>query len=267
MFQNAAIQHAGHDAFYAALRCDAQSIGPLIRALCRANHGGNITIPHKAIAADCIERPSALVKRTGVCNTFWGEDGVICGDNTDVEGVRRAVASLLPSVEGANVLIVGAGGAAAAAACALMDAGAADIAITNRSPDRARALAARLDREGRVMRAIIATDQIAGTDIDLVINASSVGLQEGDALPFDLARLGRVTAALDLVYRRDRSTPFVRQARKLGIAAADGTEMLLGQGAAAYEHWFKQKAPLDVMRNALKEQARAIADSNPKQQR
>jgi len=249
-FQNAAIAAAGIDAVYATLRCDAPSLPHLVRALCRANGGGNVTVPHKAIAAQCIERPSAAVRRTGACNTFWGEDGVICGDNTDVEGFRIAAAALLP-LQGARALVIGAGGAAAAAVCALLDDGAASITVINRSPDRARTLAARLDPGGTVVRVALAARELAGTSPDLVVNASSLGLRDDDPAPFDLALLGRGRAALDLVYRPGRATKFVRDARRHGFRAADGTTMLLAQGAAAFERWFRTRPDEEVMKNAL----------------
>lgn len=250
-FQNAAIRHAGLDAVYVALRCDTHSVAPLIRALCRAGGGGNVTVPHKHVAAQCIQRPTDAVRRTGACNTFWGDAGEICGDNTDVGGFRHAALELLPTLEGVSAFIVGAGGAAAAAACALLDDGAAAITLINRSPDRARSLAARLDADGDMIEVVTSMHDVAGRDIDLVVNASTIGLVDGDALPFDLAGLGRIRAALDLVYRHGQPTPWVRHARRLGIDAADGTGMLLGQGAAAFERWFDARAPIDVMRAAI----------------
>lgn len=252
VFQNAAIRARNLDAVYAALGCDRQSVGPLVRALCRAGGGGNVTVPHKAAAAECIERPTEHVRRTGACNTFWGEEGAVCGDNTDVQGFLHAASQLLPDLSGASSLIVGAGGAAAAAACALLDADAGSITLINRSPDRARLLASRLDPDAHVLDVITSVHDVAGERFDLVVNASAAGLRDDDPIPFDLSTLARVRAALDVVYRASGSTPFVRHARSLGIRAADGTEMLLAQGAAAFERWFGGESPLDVMRSALR---------------
>lgn len=251
VFHNAALRDRGIDALYAGLPCDHQSVGPLIRALCRAGGGGNVTIPHKAAAAQCVERPSDLVMRTGACNTFWGNDGVVCGDNTDVAGFHYAASLLLPELNGATSLILGAGGAAAAAACALIDAGASSVTLMNRSPDRARALAGRLDRAGSVLRVVTSVNELVGSEMDLVVNASSVGLHDNDPVLFDLSILRSVRAALDVVYRSDRETPFVRHARSLGITSSDGRDMLLAQGAAAFVHWFGGESPIDVMRDAL----------------
>lgn len=250
-FQNAAIRHAALDAVYAALRCDAHSVAPMIRALCRAGGGGNVTIPHKAIAAQCIEEPTPVVHRTGVCNTFWGHDGAIAGDNTDVDGFRQAALALRGELRGARALIVGAGGAAAAAVCALLDDGAAGVTLLNRSPDRARTLAARFDPAGGTVDVVTTVAALRGTSWDLVVNASAIGLTPADPLPLDLAIPGDVGAALDLVYSHGRSTPWVRHARSLRIPAADGTGMLLAQGAAAFRRWFGVDPDLETMRAAL----------------
>lgn len=250
-FQNAALRDADIDAVYVALRCDAQSVAPLIRALCRGGGGGNVTVPHKTIAAECIQHPTAVVMRTGVCNTFWGEDGAIHGDNTDVAGFSHGAAQLLPTLEGISALIVGSGGAASAAVYALVTARARSITLLNRSPDRARTLAARLDEGRRTIHVAPSLSALAGAAFDLVVNASPLGLRDDEPLPFDLSSLSDVGAAFDLVYRRDRPTPWVRHARKLGISAADGTEMLLGQGAAAFHCWFGSRPSLELLRAAI----------------
>jgi len=114
--QNAAFREAGVDGVYVALRTSAEDLPALVRALSRAGGGGNVTLPHKERAATVVDVPSDAVRRTGACNTFWGDDdGRIHGDNTDVEGFRRALRSFLGrSPEGFRVLLLGAGGAARA---------------------------------------------------------------------------------------------------------------------------------------------------------
>jgi shikimate dehydrogenase len=275
VFQTAAIRHCGIDAVYTALRCDAQSLAPLLRGIARGGGAGNVTVPHKALAAECIERPTAALQRTGACNTFWLEDGVICGDNTDVAGFRNAAGALLGqgrgelagdrsgdlpddppvhgsgSLRGVRALIVGAGGAAAAATFALLEDGADSVTLINRSPDRARTLAARLDPAEGTVSVVTSVRMLHDRAFDLVVNASSVGLHHDDPLPIDLTLLRDVGAALDIVYRRGGATPWVTHARKHEVRAADGTGMLIGQGAAAFERWFGVPAPVEVMRGAL----------------
>jgi shikimate dehydrogenase len=250
-FQNAALRHCGIDAVYVALRCDAASVAPLIRALCLAGGGGNVTVPHKTAAAACIAQPTDAVRRTGACNTFWAEDGVICGDNTDVAGFVQAARLLLPELRGARILVVGAGGAAAAALCALLDARVRHISLINRSPERATLLARRLDPDAAVLHVVPSTHDLGQESYDLVVNATTAGIADDDPLPLDLRVLAHAGAALDLVYRAEGTTPWTRHARQLGVAAADGREMLLGQGSAAFQRWFGIPAPGDVMRAAF----------------
>lgn len=251
-FQNAALRALGLDAVYVALRCAADDVPGLLRGLARAGGGGNVTVPHKAVAAASVERPSEAVRRTGACNAFWLEDGAVHGDNTDVAGARQAVRALLGrEPAGARVLLLGAGGAASAAACALADAGAERIVILNRTTDRAQALAERFRAPGVRIDVAESADVLAGEAFDLVVNSTSLGLRSADPLPLDPDAPGpSVGAALDLVYTA-AGTRWVDAMRARGLPAADGREMLIQQGAAAFRRWWGMEPPLDVMRAAL----------------
>lgn len=251
-FQNAAFRALGLDAVFVALRCGADELPGLLRGIARAGGGGNVTVPHKALAARTVDRPGDAVRRTGACNAYWLEDGAIHGDNTDVAGASAAVASLLgrePS--GARVLLLGAGGAASAALCALADARPERIVIANRTPERAGALAERFRTPEVRIDVVDSLDALAGERFDLAVNSTSLGLKPGDPLPLD-PEAARVTvgAALDLVYARGE-TRWVREMRARGLPAADGKEMLLQQGAAAFRRWWRMDPPLEVMRAAL----------------
>lgn len=256
-FQNAALRARGLDAVYVALRCGADALPGLLRGIARAGGGGNVTVPHKALAAQTVGRPTDAVRRTGACNTYWLEDGAVHGDNTDVAGAAAAIRALLRrEPAGARVLLLGAGGAASAVVCALADAGAERIVLANRTPERARALAERFRAPGVRIDAADSVDALAGDGFDLAINTTSLGLKPGDALPLDpdAARI-RIGAALDLVYARGE-TGWVHAMRARGLPAADGKEMLIQQGAAAFARWWNADPPLDVMRAALDEPPR-----------
>jgi shikimate dehydrogenase len=253
-FQNAAFRALGLDALFVALRCGADELPGLLRGIARGGGGGNVTVPHKALAARTVERPSDAVLRTGACNAYWLEDGAVHGDNTDVAGAAAAVAALLGrEPAGARVLLLGAGGAASAALSALADARAERIVITNRTPERARDLAERFRTPGVRIDVVDGADALAGERFDLAVNSTSLGLKPDDALPLDpeAARVA-VGAVLDLVYARGE-TRWVREMRARGLPAADGKEMLLQQGAAAFRRWWGMEPPLDVMRAALGE--------------
>jgi shikimate dehydrogenase len=248
LIQNAAFRATGVDAVYVALRCDAARFEGVVLGLCGAGGGGNVTLPHKQRAVALLDVATEAVRRTGACNTFWAADGSVHGDNTDVEGFRRALRTLLGSPPiGARVLLLGAGGAARAALVALLDDAVGDVRVLNRTGERAHALAKEVG-DPRVH--VAEAEHLEWGRFDLVVNTTRLGLQESDPLPIDLGSLNGVGAVLDLVYGPS-GTPLVKSAAALGIPASDGGEMLVQQGAAAFERWCAVPAPVDVMRAAL----------------
>lgn len=248
--QNTAFRAAGVDGVYLALRCDREALGGLLHGLVGAGGGGNITVPHKEPAAALLDVATAAVERTGACNTFWAEEGRLCGDNTDVAGFDAAVRALIGAPAGARVLVLGAGGAARSALCVLLDGRVDSVVVLNRSLERAQTLRAVLDHTNRRVHVARNAQQLHGESFDLVVNATPLGLHAADRLPLELGRLGRVGAALDLVYST-AETAWVRAARTLDIPAADGLEMLIHQGAAAFERWWGAPAPIAAMRGVM----------------
>ena len=248
--QNRAFEAAGVDGVYVALQCKEEDLEGFMVSIARSRGGGNITLPHKEKAAAVVEIASEAVVQTGACNTFWGDErGRIHGDNTDVDGFRSALSFFIGSVpSGIRVLLLGGGGAARASLLGLIDEGADEIVIFNRTPERARSMSRRIG--GERTRVIPVLEEIEGQDFDLVINATCLGLEENDASPVDLERLGCVGAAMDLVYGR-HVTPFVRAAEAMDILATDGAEMLVRQGAASFERWWEIPAPVEAMRAAM----------------
>ena len=244
--QNAAFEAAGVDGVYVAVRCAGGDLDGFMRGLARAGGGGNVTLPHKEKAASILDVRSDAVRRTGACNTFWGDErGKLHGDNTDVDGFRRALNVFLAgSVSGVRVLLLGAGGAARAALLGLLEEGAEEVVLCNRTTERARAVARRIG--GEKARVVPNMRELEGDDFDLVVNATRVGLEPGDPSPMDFHILNRAGAAMDLVYGV-RATPFVRAAERLGIRATDGVEMLVQQAAASFERWWGESAPLEAM--------------------
>lgn len=250
IIQNAAFRSAGVDGVYVAVRCAPDDLFGFMRGLSRAGGGGNITLPHKEKAAAVVDIPSDAVRRTGACNTFWGgPDGRVHGDNTDVDGFRRAARAFVGSLEGMRVLLLGAGGAARATLMALLEEGASEVLLLNRSNERARAVARRIG--GAHARVVLLAEELRGQSFDLVVNATRVGMDPNDVCPFDFELLARAGAAMDLVYGR-HVTPFVRAAEDFGVRATDGSEVLVQQGAASFERWWGGAAPVAEMREALR---------------
>jgi shikimate dehydrogenase len=247
--QNAGIEALGLDGVYVVLRCGSTEVAGLMRAIAGAGGGGNVTLPHKELAAKSLDVVLPAAQRTGACNTFWWTDEGLHGDNTDVEGVRGAVETLCGTVRDGRVLLLGAGGAARAAAWALLTDGVGELLVLNRTVERARALVERMG-DSRV-RVLPGASAAAGEPFDLVVNATSLGLRPDDAPPVELDDLGAIQAVLDLVYTPSGDTGLVESARVRGIPSADGREMLLRQGAASFARWWGVSAPLQAMRTAL----------------
>ncbi len=247
---NAAFRVAGIDAVYVALRCDENAVSGLIRGIAGGGGGGNITVPHKAAAVAALDDASAAVIATGACNTFWLDGDRVRGDNTDVEGFAHAALSVVPALAGLDVLLLGAGGGAAAAVRALLDHGAARITILSRTPDRAVRLASRQDPAGAVVSVAGSEESLRDASFGLVVNATPLGLRPEDPRPIELDRLRFAGAVVDMTYRPG-GTEWVRQAHALGLPACDGTRMLVEQGAAAFRDWFGVEPPAASMRSAI----------------
>lgn len=238
--QNAGFRAAGIDAVYIALRCDAAAVVPTMHLLAGAGGGGNVTVPHKRVAADCM--PAATFDGgTGAINTFATSDAGLIVANTDVEAVARTVVAL--GDPAGAWLILGTGGSARSAVAAAV-AGGHPVAVSSRD-------AARADDFARWCAALGAM-VVPAAQASVVINATPLGLADGDALPCDPDAFRDVRAALDLTYRARGTTAWCTAWRKRGVMALDGREPLLLQGVAAWAHWFPGCIPpQDVMRAAL----------------
>ena len=247
---NAACRALGLDAVYVALRCRPDAVVGVLTAFAAVGGAGNVTVPYKEAAERCLTRKTDLCTRVGACNTFWSEHGQLVGDNTDVVGVLASLHHL--GADGASQwLLIGTGGAARAVAVAAAEAHAA-LHVLSRVADRAEQFAAWARTRGVSAHA-------ARSDLvpDVAINATPLGLQESDPLPLDMARTRGLRAALDLVYAQ-AETRWVRALRAEGVVAQDGREMLVQQGAAAFNHFVPgAAAPMEVMRAAVAHALRA----------
>jgi shikimate dehydrogenase len=207
--------------------------------------GVNVTIPHKEAALTLADVASEAARAIGAANTLTFEEGRIVASNTDAPGFLDA----LPpgrQVKGARALVLGAGGSARAVVWALLAAGAADVAVWNRTPQRAAALATELGA-----RAVAGAGPLDAPEI--VVNCTSVGLAGEEApfkaLPVRADDLGAGKLVVDLVYR-DGGTRFLEAARTRGADVVDGLEILVAQGAASFERWTGRAAPRSIMREA-----------------
>jgi shikimate dehydrogenase len=239
--QNAALAAAGlADWRYLRLPLPPELFGETVRALPAAGFRGvNVTIPHKLAALALADDMTVAAQAIGAANTLTFESGRIHADNTDAPGLIAAIGE---PVAGRTALVLGAGGAGRAAAWALRTAG-AHVIVWNRTPERARALAAALR-----VRAVEGHEAA-----DIVVNCTSVGLEgEEDpfkALPIEADELGAGSLVVDMVYRAG-GTRLLEAARTRGARVIDGLEVLVAQGAASFERWTGLEAPREAMRAA-----------------
>ena len=248
---NAAFRALGIDAVYVALRVPPESLAQVLAMQAATNGAGNVTVPHKEAVERSVTRKTDVCARVGACNTFWIEDGALVGDNTDVFGVSAALTKLGAATKGARWLLVGTGGSASASAVGAADHG-ASLFVRSRDAARARDFAAWCNTIGA--RAQVANGAV---EIDVAINATPLGLAGHDPLPVDVNHIPGVQKALDLVYAPGE-TRWVHALRERGIDATDGREMLVQQGAAAFERFFPNTAaPTEVMRAAVQRALRA----------
>ena len=217
-----------------------------VRALGLA--GISVTMPHKAEAAALVDECSAVATALGAVNCVVNRDGMLRGENTDGAGFLASLARGAGfDPVGSRCLILGAGGAARAVAVALAGAGCADVAVLNRTAERAGVVAALAGQVGRVGRF---DDDADVAQADLVVNATPVGMagagaeKEGWLVHPSLLHRGQVVA--DLIYA-PRPTSWLAAAADVGALTVDGLGMLVHQAAAQLELWTGLPAPVDRM--------------------
>ena len=221
----------------------------------RGFHGLNLTVPHKVIAFDLVAEIDPAARPIGAVNTLLRLAHGWRGYNTDGAGLGRGVSDDLGSpLAGAHVVLLGAGGAARAAAVECLRRRCASLWIANRTPARLDALLARL-------RPLAGQTPVHGFEPGappsglpagaLVINATTAGLRPDDPPPIDLARLPRPAGVYDMIYNPPE-TPLLRQASLLGVPHANGLSMLVHQGAQSLEIWTGETVPVAAMMSAAR---------------
>jgi len=250
---NAAFRAMGLDWCYVPLHVTPARLGAAVRGLVALGFvGANVTIPHKERAAEMVDELTPAAAATGAVNTLAVQGERLVGDNTDVGGILAALAEAGVSVAGREAVVLGAGGSARAVAYALAQAG-GQVALANRTVERAQALAAKV---GRGLDPIPLADARAlQARLDgavLLVNATPVGMHPGPGespLPAGV-RCHPGLTVLDLVYA-PRETRLLRQAQAAGCRTIEGLRVLVHQGALSFERWTGQAAPLQVMARAV----------------
>jgi shikimate dehydrogenase len=247
--QSAALAELGLDPewTYEAIEVSPDDFATVVARLPgKGFRGVNVTVPHKLAALALADRASDPARAIGAANTLTFTDAGVEADNTDAVGLLEA---LPERPEGARALVLGAGGSARAAVWALRDAG-AEVAVWNRTPARAAELAAAFD-VGHVTE--------PGTDFDLLVNCTTVGLAQASERPPTPADLKGLPVAADAISERQivadlvygpHDTALLAAARERGARVVGGLEVLVRQGAASLRLWTGEDPPLEAMRQA-----------------
>ena len=218
--------------------------------------GFNVTIPFKSECIRYIDSIDPVAKKIGAVNTVVVKNKRLKGYNTDYSGFIRSIKEDLKfRPEGKRVFVFGAGGAARAVVFGLLKEGASSISIYDIVGKKAKALSksAKKSFKRTAVKSCSAREiKNLVKEADLLINCTPLGMKKGDSLPVDIKFLHKKIKVYDIVYN-PLETKLIKSARKKGIKAAGGINMLLYQGAEAFELWTKKKAPIALMRKVLLE--------------
>jgi shikimate dehydrogenase len=252
---NAAFAASDLDYVYVAMDVLPEELSAAVCGLRALGFRGfNVTMPHKEAMLPLLDELDGAAKASGAVNTVVVEERGLRGANTDGSGFVEACGESEVGFGEAKVLMIGAGGAAAAIAVAVLDEGARELRILNRSRWRAETLRDRL-QEGYPEAGISAYDATdpegAARGADVIVNATYLGMEDDDPLPVPTSCLGADTAVCDAVYRPGKETRFIRLAREQGLRAVSGGRMLLYQGVQAQRIWTGKEPNVRAMSDAL----------------
>jgi len=265
VFQQAALDHLRLDIVYEAWPTPADGLQTRVTTLRSPTVlGANVTIPHKEAVMAMLEEVDERAAKIGAVNTIVNRDGRLAGYNTDVSGLMRALrkdGGFDP--KGKRAVVAGAGGAARAAVASLLEAGAASITVINRTLSRAVSLAEDFRRGGSKTPVGAMPDdhrswEFAMTHCDLLINCTPVASGDSNESPLPLELIEKRHFVFDLIYDPPE-TSLIAAGKRAGANVLGGLPMLVYQGAASFELWTGQKAPVDVMFEAARSAVEAGA--------
>jgi len=262
--QNSALRACKINMQYARFHIRAPELRSALHLLSKLDFVGlNLTIPHKVAALNQLDDVDEGTRRIGAVNTIKIENGKLHGFDTDGRGFSRAIREEFSvDLRDMRVLVLGTGGAGRAIAVQCAKENCERLVVANRTFEKAKQLVEELRNFfagpkvfGPVPRLQAIPWEEAAIrfqigNVDLIVNATPIGLNRTDASPVPARLLAPHVMIYDTVYSQGR-TPFTAAAIEAGARAADGLSMLLHQGALAFEIWFQREAPIEVMRKAL----------------
>lgn len=229
-------RQTGEDIHYEAILAPLGGFRQTVQRLQDEGYkGANVTVPFKFEAYDACHQHTERAFAAGTVNTLTFNGGHIAGDNTDGAGLVRDIThNLRHALQGAQVLLIGAGGAAQGVLQPLVEAAPANITVVNRNVEKAHIMVQRLAIEQPICSISVLEFTALSQPFDIIINATSAGLTDA-TLPIPDVVFGKKTLAYDMMYGRE--TPFMTQAKKAGAQVADGLGMLVEQAAEAFANW------------------------------
>ncbi len=253
---NAAFARDGVDYAYVAMDVLPDLLPAAVEGLRTLGFVGfNVTMPHKEAILPLMDELDVSSRLAGAVNTVVvTQEGKLRGLNTDGSGFVEACEEAGVSLSGKRVLLLGAGGAAAAIAVASLGEGVSRLDIANRTEDRAEELLARLSRTARATEVWAhPLDKVAelASEAEIVVNATYLGMKEEEPLPLPAEALTADKVVCDAVYLAGKETALIRRARGAGVRTVSGGRMLLYQGVQAQRIWTGREPNVQAMGDAL----------------
>jgi shikimate dehydrogenase len=252
LIYNPYFDHVGVNAVVVPMGCQAADYPAFLRSVFTLTNvrGALITMPHKVVTVGLLDEVTATVRVAGACNAVRKtEDGRLVGDMFDGEGFVRGVRRKGLQLEGARVLVVGCGGVGCAIAASLAAAGVGAMSLHDVNAAPVDALAQRLKTHYPAVEVVTGRNDPA--DMDLVVNATPMGMTEGDPLPLDVSRLQAHTFVGEVVMRTEM-TAFLSAAQARGCRVQVGTDMLFEQIPAYLEYFGFPTTTADVLRSVAR---------------
>ena len=252
MIYNPYFEQLGINALVVPMGCKAEDYPVFLRAIFKLSNirGALITMPHKVSTLSLVDEVLPAAAIAGACNAVrLGPRGQLQGDMFDGEGFVRGVLRKGFKLQGVRVLVVGAGGVGSAIAASLAAAGVAAISLFDMNPAAAEALAGRLRAHYPALQVHTGSNDPAGHD--LVVNATPMGMNEGDPLPMDVSRIAPGTFVGEVVMRTEM-TAFLNAARVRGCPVQVGSDMLFEQIPAYLEYFNLPTTTPDVLRTVAR---------------
>jgi shikimate dehydrogenase len=252
LIYNPYFEHAGINTVVVPMGCRAEGFPALLRAVFALENirGALITMPHKVSVVDLLDEVAPAVRVAGACNAVRRDvAGRLVGDMFDGEGFVRGVRRKGVQVQGARVLIVGAGGVGSAIAASFAAAGVAALSLYDLRPASADGLAQRLRQHFPQVDVHTGSNDPVGHDV--VVNATPMGMEPGDPLPLDVSRLSSSTFVGEVVMRQTM-TAFLQAAQARGCRFQIGTDMLFEQIPAYLEFFGLPTTSAELLRSVAK---------------